>query len=115
MNNEDNSGSFTDFWKSKGQNMYDDKDSTVSFRSELLNAKDVSYLGPIFLGLPKSQGAMVVYDTGSDWLTVKSCITEMHCNRRVDKEATLKKLMDDAKNANKTGGANSTGKISISA
>ena len=35
---------------------------------------------------------MVVYDTGSDWLTVKSCITEKHCNKKMDKEATMKKV-----------------------
>lgn len=65
------------------------------FKSELLNARDVSYLGPIFIGLPKSQGAMIVYDTGSDWLTVKACITEMHCNMELDREATLKKMKED--------------------
>jgi hypothetical protein len=37
---------------------------------------------------------MVVYDTGSDWLTVKSCITDTHCHMGLDQEATLEKLAD---------------------
>ena len=54
----------------------------------------------MFLGLPNSQGAMVVYDTGSDWLTVKSCITKNRCNQKIDEEATIKlanKIMKEAK------------------
>ena len=54
----------------------------------------------MFLGLPHSQGAMVVYDTGSDWLTVKSCITKNRCNQKIDEEATIKlanKIMKEAK------------------
>jgi hypothetical protein len=35
---------------------------------------------------------MVVYDTGSDWLTIKSCLTDMHCNKKPDKEATAAKM-----------------------
>jgi hypothetical protein len=30
------------------------KETKRMFKSELLNARDVSYLGPIFIGLPKS-------------------------------------------------------------
>jgi hypothetical protein len=37
---------------------------------------------------------MVVYDTGSDWLTVKSCLTPDHCNLDIDKEATMKKMQE---------------------
>ena len=85
--------------------MYDDVDATTSFRAELLNAADVSYLGPIFIGEPKSQGAMVVYDTGSDRLTVKSCFTKQHCNEEVDKEATMKKLQDAIANMTNGGAA----------
>lgn len=77
--------------------MYEAKSNVAAFRTELLNAKDVSFLGPVFIGTPMSQGAMVVYDTGSDWLTVKACFNDMHCNKRIDKEATIKKLGDDAK------------------
>lgn len=80
MNTEDTAGSFVDYHESKGKNKFDDIDSTNTFRTELLNAADVSYLGPIFIGVPKSQGAMVVFDTGSDWLTVKACLTQAHCN-----------------------------------
>lgn len=58
----------------------------------MLNARDISYLAPVFIGTPLSQGAMVVYDTGSDWLTVKACITEKHCNKKIDKEAMVKKM-----------------------
>ena len=39
---------------------------------------------------------MVVYDTGSDWLTVKSCITDKHCNKKIDKEATVKSVGEKA-------------------
>lgn len=66
-------------------------ENLAAFRTQLLNAKDVSYLGPVFIGTPFSQGAMVVYDTGSDWLTVKACLTEFHCNMKVDKEKTIAK------------------------
>jgi len=45
----------------------------------------------VFIGTPYSQGAMVVYDTGSDWLTVKACLTDQHCNKKVDKKATIEK------------------------
>ena len=69
-----------------------------AFKTELLNAKDISYLGPIFIGTPKSQGAMVVYDTGSDWLTVKSCLSERHCHKKIDEEATLNKLANGTVN-----------------
>jgi hypothetical protein len=62
----------------------------------MYNARDVSFLAPVFIGTPRSQGAMVVYDTGSDWLTVKACITDKHCNKKVDKEATIKAMGEKA-------------------
>ena len=58
----------------------------AAFRTPLINDRDVSYLGPVFLGEPHSQPALVVYDTGSDWLTVKSCYTEKHCNYKTAKD-----------------------------
>ena len=60
--------------------MHDGGVEMAAFRTPLINDRDVSYLGPVFLGEPHSQPALVVYDTGSDWLTVKSCYTEKHCN-----------------------------------
>lgn len=43
-----------------------------SSRVELDNEHDFSYTGPIWLGSNSAQQAMeVVYDTGSDWLTVE--------------------------------------------
>ena len=50
-------------------------------RSELKNVKDIEFLGKIYIGTPHSQMAKVVFDTGSDWLTIKSCLTEAHCHR----------------------------------
>jgi len=41
---------------------------------------------------------MVVYDTGSDWLTVKACFTKSHCNEEIDKEATIKKMTEAVAN-----------------
>jgi hypothetical protein len=41
---------------------------------------------------------MVVYDTGSDWLTVKSCLSGKHCHKKVDEEKTLEKLANSSKN-----------------
>ena len=35
------------------------------------NAHDLAYSGPIYLGGPEAQSLEVVYDTGSDWLTVE--------------------------------------------
>jgi hypothetical protein len=65
-------------------------------RTELLNSKDIAYLGPIFIGSPRSQGSMIVYDTGSDWLTVKACFTEQHCHQKIDEQATIEKYGQSA-------------------
>lgn len=46
----------------------------------LYNIKDVSYLAYIYVGSPVGQKAKVVFDTGSNWLTVKSCLSGMHCH-----------------------------------
>ena len=73
---EDDAGGFRDNQAHPSHNVYDAEENSGAFRTQLLNAKDVSYLGPVFLGTPFSQGAMVVYDTGSDWLTVKACLTD---------------------------------------
>jgi len=51
-------------------------------RNELVNIKDIEFLGEIYIGMPNSQPAKVVFDTGSDWLTIKSCLTEAHCHRK---------------------------------
>jgi hypothetical protein len=77
---EDEMGGFIDTPGSPNLNYIDALDNGKAFKTTLLNNRDVSYLGPIFIGQPKSQGAMVVYDTGSDWLTIKSCLTDQHCN-----------------------------------
>lgn len=53
-----------------------------SLRSELTNVRDIEFLGDIYLGSPSSQLAKVVFDTGSDWLTIKSCLTEAHCHMK---------------------------------
>lgn len=41
----------------------------------MYNIKDVEYLSNIYLGTPSSQKVKVVLDSGSNWLTVKSCLT----------------------------------------
>lgn len=81
---EDDFGGFVDTPAHPSVNYIDAIDNGKAFRTTLDNNRDVSYLGPIFIGQPKSQGAMVVYDTGSDWLTIKACITEQHCNMKPD-------------------------------
>jgi hypothetical protein len=48
----------------------------------LVNVKDIEFLGEIYIGTPNSQPAKVVFDTGSDWLTIKSCLTEAHCHMK---------------------------------
>ena len=83
-NAEDKMGGFIDLPSEKEKNIIEAEGNDKSVRLELTNSGDVSYLGPIFIGMPRSQGAMVVYDTGSDWLTVKSCITETHCHKGLD-------------------------------
>lgn len=40
---------------------------------------------------------MVVYDTGSDWLTVKSYITEIGSHKRIDEEKTVQMINDQQK------------------
>jgi hypothetical protein len=93
---EDEEGAYVDRPSRPTHNIIDLKETDGSFRVEMYNARDVSFLAPIFVGTPTSQGAMVVYDTGSDWLTVKSCITEKHCNKIIDKEATIKSMGEKA-------------------
>ena len=88
---EDENGGFVDNKETGMQNIYDSKSNLKAIRTELLNARDISFLGPVFLGSPKSQGAMVVYDTGSDWLTVKSCFSEGLCHKKIDEKATVQK------------------------
>lgn len=45
--------------------------------------------------------ARVVFDTGSDWLTIKSCITEAHCHKKKVKaknpgdDMAVDELVDD--------------------
>ena len=39
--------------------------------------------------------ARVVFDTGSDWLTIKSCLTEAHCHKKMVK---AKKAGDNSTN-----------------
>ena len=51
-------------------------------RKDLIDVKDIEFLGKIFIGSPKSQMAKVVLDTGSDWLTIKACLTEAHCHKK---------------------------------
>lgn len=41
----------------------------------LYHVKDVEYLASVFIGTPVGQRARVVFDSGSNWLTVKGCIT----------------------------------------
>lgn len=51
--------------------------------------------------MPSSQPAKVVFDTGSDWLTIKSCLTEAHCHRKKVKtkkpgdKSEVEELADD--------------------
>ena len=96
MNMEDDAGGFADSPSTPSTNIFDKESNSFSFHTDMLNAKDVSYLAPVFIGTPLSQGAMVVYDTGSDWLTIKACITEKHCNKKIDKDATVKKMGKEA-------------------
>ena len=63
MNVEDDAGGFRDNQMNPTHNIYDSEENAQAFRTTLLNSKDVSFLGPVFLGTPFSQGAMVVYDT----------------------------------------------------
>lgn len=39
-------------------------------RRVLINILNTMYFGPIYIGTP-SQSMLLVYDTGSDWLTVE--------------------------------------------
>lgn len=65
--------------------MEDEKPQTTHLpwiESDLSNIKDIEYLGNIYIGTPSSQKARVVFDTGSDWLTIKACLTEAHCHTK---------------------------------
>ena len=41
-------------------------------RLEITNILNTQYIGQIYLGSPVSQPAKVIFDTGSNWLTVTS-------------------------------------------
>ena len=45
-------------------------------RLEMTNILNTQYIGQIYLGSPFSQQAKVVFDTGSNWLTVTSDLCE---------------------------------------
>lgn len=51
---EDTDGGFVDSHLKRLTGEKEKKETKRMFKSELLNARDVSYLGPIFIGLPKS-------------------------------------------------------------
>jgi len=54
MEVEDENGGFVDSPFNPVKNIYDAVNNMHAFKTELLNAKDVSYLGPVFIGSPRS-------------------------------------------------------------
>ena len=54
MNVEDDAGGFPDTPSTPSHNIYDKESNSFSFRTDMLNAKDVSYLAPVFIGTPLS-------------------------------------------------------------
>lgn len=63
----------------------------------MYHIKDVEYLASVFIGTPVGQRARVVFDSGSNWLTVKGCITSKFCHvgpRRVLDPKTNKFVKD---------------------
>lgn len=52
-----------------------DSDENGAIALPLYHIKDVSYLANVYVGAPKGQRARVVFDSGSNWLTVKACIS----------------------------------------
>ena len=70
---------------------------------ELLNYKDVEYIGEVFLGAPHSQRATVVIDTGSSWLNIKACLDPAHCHvHSYEKKGTKEKKPGYLKDYRKT-------------
>ena len=63
------------------------------FRSELTHIRDVTFVADIFVGSPMGQRSRVVLDSGSSWLTIKSCVTSRLCNKsqKVVYDAVTKK------------------------
>ena len=47
----------------------------------MYHIKDVEYLANIYVGSPVSQKIKVVFDSGSNWLTVKVCLTGSLCHK----------------------------------
>lgn len=92
LDREDDFGGFEDNRRKPSFNIYDSKVNIRAVKTDLLNSRDISFLGPVFLGSPKSQGAMVVYDTGSDWLTVKSYLTEANSHKQIDEQKTIESI-----------------------
>lgn len=84
IDREDDNGGFEDNKKNPSHNIFDEKVNIKAVKTDLLNSRDISFLGPVFIGSPKSQGAMVVYDTGSDWLTIKSFLTDKNSHKIID-------------------------------
>jgi hypothetical protein len=54
MDVEDDNGGFEDNRKHPSHNIYESQTNSKAFKTELLNAKDISFLGPIFIGTPRS-------------------------------------------------------------
>ena len=50
---------------------------------DLNNLWDIHYLGTLYFGTPSNQKAQVTFDTGSDWLTVKSDLCVSSCEKPI--------------------------------
>ena len=54
LDHEDNDGGYVDRPANPSHNVFDQKDSDGAFRVEMYNARDVSFLAPVFIGTPTS-------------------------------------------------------------
>lgn len=65
----------------------EEQDLDEGIRFKMINVFNSQYLGEIYLGAPISQPSIVVFDTGSNWLTTTSvfcdnCTTKAYDPRK---------------------------------
>mmetsp|Transcript_1194 Transcript_1194/g.2181 ORF Transcript_1194/g.2181 Transcript_1194/m.2181 type:complete len:126 (+) Transcript_1194:246-623(+) len=81
-------------------------------RVRMTNILNSQYLGDIYFGSPESQHATVVFDTGSNWLTVTSNLCKNCHSQAYDTTKSRTAIQVDERTLDqKYGSANLNGKI----
>jgi hypothetical protein len=49
----------------------------------ILNVLNSQYMGVLYFGEPSSPGGAVIFDTGSNWLTISSTLCDSTCATKI--------------------------------